>query len=51
MTKPNEVCPKCLDLLIQIRKGEIKGIVFSCHPLDEIADLLLKPYIESKKMQ
>ena len=44
-------CPKCLDLIIKIRRGEITGAVLSCHPLEELADVELKPYIESRKMK
>ena len=47
---PTYVCPRCLALLVKIRRGEITGAVLSCHPLDEIADMMLKPYIESRKM-
>lgn len=57
MKNPNQespsppVCPRCLALIIKIRRGEITGAVLSCHPLEEIADLILKPYIVSKEMR
>jgi len=47
---PEYVCPRCLALIVQIRRGELKGAVLSCHPLDQIADLMMKPYIETKSM-
>jgi len=50
MSKSPEVCPKCLELLIKIRNGEITGAVLSCHPLEDIADIVIKPFITSKKL-
>lgn len=48
-TKTSE-CHKCMDLILQIRRGEITGVVLSCHPLDDIADEELRQYIESEKL-
>lgn len=39
-----------MDLILQIRRGEITGVVLSCHPLDDIADEELRQYIESEKL-
>lgn len=43
-------CPDCMDLVLKIRRGEITGVVLSCHPLEEIADEDLRRYIESEKL-
>jgi hypothetical protein len=45
-----ETCPKCLDQIIKIRQGKLKGVVLSCHPLDQISDENLAKYIQSKKV-
>jgi hypothetical protein len=39
-----------MDLVLKIRRGEITGVVLSCHPLEEIADEDLRRYIESEKL-
>ena len=49
-TGQQAVCPRCLELLIKIRQGEITGAVLSCHPLDEMADIVIKEFITSKKL-
>lgn len=43
-------CIRCLDLVLKIRHGEIKGVVLSCHPLDQIADEDLAKFIESREL-
>jgi len=48
--KSSRDCPKCLDLMLKIRAGEIKGTVLSCHPLNELFEPELAQYIESREM-
>ena len=43
-------CHRCLDLVLQIRRGELTGVVLSCHPLDEIVDADLAKYVESRRV-
>jgi hypothetical protein len=43
-------CHRCLDLVLKIRRGELTGVVLSCHPLDEIVDIDLAKYVESRKV-
>lgn len=50
LSKEARDCVRCLDLVLKIRHGEIKGVVLSCHPLDQIADADLAQYIESREM-
>jgi len=50
ITKDGKDCPKCMDLIIKIRRGELTGTVLSCHPLDQIIDEDLAQYIESREM-
>lgn len=47
--KPGE-CPRCLELCLKIKRGEITGVVMSCHPLDMIIDGDLAKYIESREI-
>lgn len=44
-------CNRCLQLVIKIRRGELKGIVTSCHPLDQIAEPAIAKYIESRRIE
>ena len=43
-------CPRCMDLVIKIRRGELTGTVLSCHPLDQILEPDLAKYIETREM-
>ena len=46
-----EECPRCLEQIIQIRQGKLKGVVLSCHPLDQISEKALAQFIESKAVE
>jgi hypothetical protein len=50
ISKEARNCDRCLALVIKIRRGELKGVVMSCHPLDEIVDSDLRKYIESREI-
>lgn len=45
-----ETCPKCLEQIIKIRQGKLKGVVLSCHPLDQISEKDLAQYIKSSRV-
>lgn len=47
--KPGQ-CRRCLELCLKIKRGEITGVVMSCHPLDQIIDGDLAKYIESREV-
>jgi hypothetical protein len=50
INNPGNDCVECLELLRKIRAGELKGIVVSCHPLDEIAEPAIQRYIKSARV-
>lgn len=39
-----------MDMVIKIRRGELTGVILSCHPLDLIVDADLQKYVESREM-
>lgn len=40
-----------MEQIIQIRQGKLKGVVLSCHPLDQISEKALAQFIESKAVE
>jgi hypothetical protein len=43
-------CPRCMDMMIKIRAGELKGPVLSCHPLNELFEPELAQYVDSREV-
>lgn len=43
-------CPRCMDMMIKIRAGELKGPVLSCHPLNELFEPELAKFIETREV-
>lgn len=50
LAKEGRECPRCMDMVIKIRRGELTGVILSCHPLDLIVDADLQKYVESREM-